>query len=397
MKNVVAIVPVLNGSSRINVVRPLRELEEQGVIKLTVATEITVVAETVAQADVLVACRNMELHSRVIFGFAQSLSIPWLYDLDDNLWEVPAEQAHSAYYHHPARREALEWMLRNAHRVRVHSPRLQELVKPFNSAITLARAAIDWSLVPEKLPELPADVIHIVYPTSRNAGDPLFEQIRCDLAALLELPDLPIRLHIMGADPGDLKKHPKVIFHRFSENYAQWFWEFTRFGYAIGLAPIRRDAHHDSKTDTKFRDYAAAGAAGVYQDSPVYWSSVKDGTTGLLISGEPGSWVAAILRLVENPALIETIRRNAAALARTRNSLEQAQASWLSDIENAPSHPPIPADLILPHWTFTVTPGHWSQRMRPLARELVPARLRVKLRNMMLDLRLQLKSMPHSK
>ncbi|MBL8146977.1 MAG: glycosyltransferase [Anaerolineae bacterium] len=394
MKHVVVIVPVLTGSSQINVVRPLRELEEQGAISLTVTTEGLVNPQTVVSADVLVACRNMELNSRAIFGFAQSLGIPWLYDLDDNLWEVPAGQAHSAYHNHPVRQEMLEWMLRNAQRVRVHSPRLREIVAPFNSSITLARAAVDWSLVPDTLPELSPGLVHIVYPTSRSAGDPLFDQMRSDLVELVNLPDMPLRLHIMGADPGDLKRHPKVVFRRFDDNYSLWFSEFTRFGYAIGLAPILRDAHHDSKTDTKFRDYAAAGAAGIYQDSPVYWPSVKDGETGLLVSGEPGSWVAAIRRLIDNPALIETIRHNAVTLARSRNSIEQAQESWLSDISAAPFRPPVPDDLTLPRWSFTVKPDHWSQRIKPLARRYVPARLRIALRNLDLNFRIWLRRAP---
>lgn len=371
-------------STEINVVRPLRALAVAGEITFEVALEEWVKPEQITAADVIVACRNIEPTFRPIYELALSLGIPWIYDLDDNLWEVPREEGHSPYYHHPARQDMLNWMLHHARRVRVHSPRLIEMVRPYNPNVHLVRAAVDWSLVPPTLPDLSTGPIAVVYATSRRAGDILFDRMKGDLSQMLQKYGSRVHLHVMGADPGELRRFPQVIHHPYSEDYKQWFWEFTRAGYAIGLAPMLTDNFHQCKTDTKFRDYAAAGAAGIYQDSEIYRASVTDGVTGLFVSGEPGSWHAAISRLMDDPALIYTIRENAAQVVRTRNGLEQAMTSWLDDLRAMPARGPLPADWQPPQWDFTLTPHHWRVWLRPYARKILPVRLRVRLRNLLL-------------
>ena len=376
-------------STEINVVHPLRTLADAGEITFDVALEELVTPEQVAAADVIVACRNMDPVFRPVFELARSLGIPWIYDLDDNLWEVPHEEAHEAYYHHPARQEMLNWMLKNAQCVRVHSPRLIQMVTPYNPNVHLVRAAVDWSLVPPTLPELPTDHVPIVYATSRRAGDLLFERMKPDLTELLEEYGDRIRLHIMGAEPGELRRFPQVIVHAYSDDYSTWFRQFTRAGYAIGLAPMLTDNFHECKTDTKFRDYAAAGAAGIYQDSAVYRASVTDGVTGLLVSGARGSWSAAIQRLTNDRRFLLAIRENASQVVRTRNSLVQATASWMDDLRAVPARPPTPVFWEPPRWDFTLSPDSWRIRLRPYARQILPIRLRVWLRNLILGWQLR--------
>lgn len=385
MRNVLAIFLNHIASTEINVVLPLRELHQRGAVHFEVALEELVRPEQVAAADVIVACRNIDPLYRPIFELAQQLQIPWIYDLDDNLWDVPKEEGHSAYYHHPARQAMLNWMVSNACRVRVHSPRLAEIVRAHNPNVQVVHAAVDWSLVPPALPELPEDHIHIVYATSRRAGDILFGQIKGDLLQLLERGDKRIKLHLMGTNPEELRHFPQVVYHPYSDHYEAWFREFTRFGYAIGLAPMLTDDFHECKTDTKFRDYAAAGAVGIYQDSALYRGSVVDGETGLFVSGEPGSWVRAVDRLMNDRALLSRIRDNAAQFVRERNNLEQAAASWLEDIHSAPARPPVPDGWQPPKWDFTITTAHWRYRFRPYFRRILPPRLRVGLRNVLLQ------------
>lgn len=389
LRHVLVVLSHFLPSAEINVIRPLRFLEQKQEITVEVMLEEVVTPAHVAAADVIVACRNMEPIHQPIFEFAASLGVPWLYDLDDNLWEVPDEEAHSAYYHHPARLEMLSWLLQHAHKVRVHSRQLRELVLPHNPNVRLVWAAVDLSLVPRTLPSLPEDCFHIVYATSRRGGDPLLEHMRSDLVELLETSKTPIKLHIMGAEPGNLRRYPQLVFHPYTDDYRTWFSEFTHFGYAIGLAPIRNDSFHNCKTDTKFRDYAAAGAAGIYEESPVYQDGVIDGVTGLLISGQRGTWLNAIQRLTGNPELLQSIRQNAAQVLPVRNSLEQAADAWMEDIDAAPAHPLVPVDVQMPVWKFTVEQNHWTLRMRSWLRQRLPPRLRVQLRNLILDWQLR--------
>ncbi len=279
-------------------------------------------------------------------------------------------------------------MLASADLVRVHSPVLAEVVKPYNPRVKRVWAAVDWSRVPPTLPPLKTDPLEIVYATSRVQRDPLFEQMRADLVEVLEQYGDRVRLNLLGFDPGDLKRYPQVIYRPFSEDYAAFFREFTRFGYAIGLAPMQTDRFHQCKTDTKYRDYAAAGAAGIYTDCPLYRAGVTPGETGLLVSGAPGSWAAAIRELIEHPTLIESIRQNARRFVEQRNNMETVTALWLDDLRGQPPRPPLPANWQPPRWRFTRSTNPRWARYRAWYRKIIPARWRIRL----LDLRTSLRA-----
>jgi hypothetical protein len=91
-------------------------------------------------------------------------------------------------------------------------------------------------------------------------------------------------------------------------------------GYDIGLAPMKNDLFHKSKTNNKFREYSACWIAGIYSDVDIYSNCVVDGKTGLLVSNEDGSWYQALTRLLSDANLRQSIQNSA------RNSVEQEYA-----------------------------------------------------------------------
>jgi hypothetical protein len=100
------------------------------------------------------------------------------------------------------------------------------------------------------------------------------------------------------------------------------------------------DTFHRSKTNVKFRDYGAAGIAGIYQQAAVYEEIVHK-QTGWVVSGEPGSWYEGIMALIEDRALLEHIRQNAQHTVYKHYRLEVAAQDWHDDIAAiATEHPP---------------------------------------------------------
>jgi glycosyltransferase involved in cell wall biosynthesis len=389
MLKVFAVLPDYIPSSIINVVAPLTYLHQHGQIEFTHALESTVTPQQIAASDVIVACRNLEPTYNPVFQLARQLAIPIVYDLDDDLFDVPETDVFSAYYRSPKRRATFEWMLKAAQLVRVHSPVLLDVVAPYNPRTHLVWAAVDWSLVPDALPPLRTQPLEIVYATSRIKNDPLFEQMREDLRAVLVQYGDRVRLNLLGLDPGDLKRFPQVVYRPFREDYQAFFREFTRYGYAIGLAPMQLDRFHQCKTDTKFRDYAAAGLAGIHTDCPLYRQGVTEGETGLLISGAPGTWADAIRHLIEHPALIEHIRSNARQLVEARNNMETVAALWQRDLDALPVRPPLLAEWRQPRWHFTRSAAPRWQRYRRIYRSTIPMHWRIRF----LDFRTHLRSL----
>lgn len=382
---VLAVLPDTNPPNVMNVVRPLTWLHERGEIAFTLALENTVMPTQVINADVVVAARNVEPIYRPVFDLAHERGIPVIYVLDDWLLGVPEDDESIHYYGTEKRRAHCAWLMRTAARVRVHSPHLRELVRPYTDSITLTDAAVDWSVVPPELPVL-GERVEIVYATGRlhdRLIAPVLPVIRRILA------DYPgrARMHFLGYHPPELRGVPGVVFGGNLSNFAAFMRDFTSVGYAIGLAPMRRDDFHLAKTNLKFREYAAAGAAGVYTDCALYSGSVQHEVTGLLVDDSPEAWYGAIAGLIEDRARLERIRRAARAYAETHYSMEKFAESWLTDLRALAR---TDADRRAPEierWWFTQPEMAVSAGLRTWYRRAVPAKVRVGLRDLRMALR----------
>jgi hypothetical protein len=381
---ILAILPEYNTSSIVNLITPLRFLQNQGTIDLHTWLENEVTPGMVLDSDVIVTERTIDPTYKPIYQLAQDAGIPIIYDLDDNLFEVPRGTILYSYYQNPAKQIEFEWMLRNSQRVRVHSPVLEKIIKPYNPNTHLVWSAVDWSLVPATLPPIGLNPLEIVYAASSYSGEMFFSIIKNDLMRLLDVYGNRVRLHCLGYNPSELKNHPQVVFEAFESNYKTFFSKFTRHGYAIGLAPTLYGTFYESKTNLKYRDYAAAGAAGVYTDSPLYRNGVVDHKTGLLVSNEPGSWFVALSELIENPALIETIRTNARQAVEKRYNIETCAQMWHDDLLAAPSRRALNAKqesaLRNQHWWFNhprKSDTRLMTRVRGFYLSIVPFRLHI--------------------
>lgn len=88
---------------------------------------------------------------------------------------------------------------------------------------------------------------------------------------------------------------------------------------------------------------AACGTPSLASDSPGLRDSVRDGTTGILVPhGEVGALVAAMLRLADDPALVERLGRAARAYAEAHSwdAAADAVERHLSDLAAGMLPPP---------------------------------------------------------
>lgn len=379
---VLAVMPSYSPSTVINVVIPLKYLHQQGSLEAVITTENEVTPQQVAQSDALVLCRNTLGIYRPVYELAQQLGIPMIYVLDDNILAAPEGSDTQRRYQNPKQREHYEWLLRTVNQVRAHSPLLRDLIREtYNPNVRLVWAPIDWSLVPPELPELSQKPVEIVYAAQRESGMKLFALIQDDLHQLLQKHGDQIRLHFLGYNPREFRRYPQAVFQPFEADYASYFSKFTHFGYAIGLAPMLDDAFHQCKTNVKFRDYAAAGAAGIYTDCTLYRDGVTHEQTGLFVSGEAGSWRAAVERLLDDPALLQSIRQNARRFAEDRYALASVGAMWMEDLHALPARPPL-SDAMKAHidtlkWWFTgqrKPDAPLVKQLRKMLRNVVPMR-----------------------
>jgi hypothetical protein len=99
------------------------------------------------------------------------------------------------------------------------------------------------------------------------------------------------------------------------------------------LTPLFASPFNAARAEVKFIDAARCGAAGLYSDRPPYRGFIRHGFDGLLLDDEPQQWLAAIGRLIEDPAW----RLRLASAARSR-----ALALCASAPEAGPAGSPAP-------------------------------------------------------
>jgi glycosyltransferase involved in cell wall biosynthesis len=399
MLHVLLISPYLIPSVAINQEAPLRLLASRGLITLTERLETTTTPTDIEACSAIVTGRNMEPRIEPLWAYVRALGKPIISELDDDLFAIPADHADAGYYADPGRQDHLAGLLAASALVRVYSPALLPVVRERTQTSThplwrgeppifVVKPGIDRALLPDALPTL-VQPLTLVYATSRIQGDTLFPLIADDVrAALDQYPDR-LRMVCLGYHPPKLRGHPSVTFTPFQAGYARFMHDFTRAGYGIGLAPMLDDHFHLCKTNLKFRDYAAAGAAGIYTDCALYAGEggVRDGETGLLVANQRGAWAAAIARLAEDDTLRERIRTQAYAAVLADYDLERVADVWLTHLCQAVETPPRPLGIAARpaagKWPFTSRPIGETPllaRLRTRYRTLIPMRVRLALR-----------------
>jgi len=365
---VTAVLPAVIPSTQINVTMPLRYLHEQEVISYREVLERDATPRIVLDSDVIVACRNLEPAHQTHFELAQRFGIPLIYDIDDNLFDVPRDlvtEIAYEYYHVPQRQAYLRWMLQQARLVRTYSPVLADLLRAHNVNVVRAYSPFDWTLPPAWIPPLAFPPVRIVYATSRIDRDPLFDDIADDVyEALAELGERA-ELHLHGYQPERFAALPNVVFHAYNYDYDAFMRQFTRAGYAIGLAPVPDHPFFNCKTNTKVRDYAAAGAVGLYSDAPLYREYVRDDVNGVLVPNAPGAWKRALCDLVADPARIERIRQTARRMVEIDHNVERSASDWLTHIQQVTGGQALDPDLRQQIITLGET---WAERVALYAR-----------------------------
>jgi glycosyltransferase involved in cell wall biosynthesis len=96
----------------------------------------------------------------------------------------------------------------------------------------------------------------------------------------------------------------------------------------IAIAPLTDHPFNRSKSDLKWLEYSICSIPGVYSRVAPYENSIVHGFTGWLVDNTTASWVDALERLIENDRLRDSIARNAFEEVRGNYCLDVAASAW---------------------------------------------------------------------
>ncbi len=335
---ILAVLPGFIPSTMITVVKPLVNLHRCGRISARIVLESQAGKNDVGWADAIVLCRNAEPRYAPLLAAIQSRGAPLIYDLDDNLFELPVNCGDLSRVRESSRQAMLEEYLRAAALVRVYSQPLADRAAALNSRVVRTFAPVDLSLVPPQRESRPPGPIKIVYATSR-VQDALYEIFWPALVSILSRYAGRVEAHFWGFRPPQIAGLPNVRHHGLICQYDRYLRRFSRAGYDIGLAPLPDDVFFRSKTNNKFREYGASGIAGIYSHIQVYSDCVENEISGLLVANDAGQWHDAIVRLIDDETLRTRIQRHARQYVREHYAQEKFEGLFLEQIREVLGRP----------------------------------------------------------
>jgi glycosyltransferase involved in cell wall biosynthesis len=246
---------------------------------------------------------------------------PVIYETDDLLTEVPDGIPNAEYMR--SGKEGIEFAIRHASALVVSTPFLADWYRPMNPNIYVLDNYLDFDRFYQRVPLKPGKKITLGM-VGTSLMDYNFALVDSALRDLVKRYAGRIRFCFIGhRPPSGWEKHPAVEFHPVLHDYQDYVKWLLDKQLDIALVPLVNDTFNHSKTAIKWLEYAAAGVATVFSDSPVYRTVVENGRNGLLVGNSPDDWMTAIDSLVDNPAWRRQLARTAQAEVRKHFSLRE--------------------------------------------------------------------------
>jgi glycosyltransferase involved in cell wall biosynthesis len=268
----------------------------------------------------------------------------FVYSLDDNFFDLALE---NKGYPPKEFLPIVAFMLRQADCVLVSTNALRDRLIDYNQNILLLPNQLDERLLVIRHPSeihSPAirDRIVIGYMgTFTHDGDflsilPALKSINQHYPGLIEiqvigvvhreetkmvLQELPV--HYVYPRP---EEHEYPLFMLWFTGHVHW---------DIAISPLRDTPFTRCKSDIKYLDYAAIGAAGIFSRSPAYTSTILQKENGWMVENTPEAWEDALETLIQDSSLRLQIARNATRYLYSERILAQRATDWVDTIYQA--------------------------------------------------------------
>ncbi len=337
--NVLSITERLIPSCTGSVVRPMLQLQRNGLVNYRMAFSYRYTQSDIIWADVVVLCRNIKLDSLNIIELVQKYHKKLIYDIDDNFFELSISSPLGRFHRYPPHLYTLTELIKHSDAVRVYSKPMEEIASRINPSTYRLKSYFDFSLIKGITPKK-HERVRIVYATSRGNTDTLAQICVPAVAkAMIRYPGL-VEFYTFGEIPALLKGLKGVHKLKRIHDYSKYVRFFMKMGFDIGLAPLFDNRFCNSKTNNKFREYGAMRVCGIYSNAQIYRECVEDHQNGLIVNNTLDEWFAAICELVDNPELRARIKENAKTSVESNYSMENTIDDW-AKLLNIPAAEPL--------------------------------------------------------
>ncbi len=342
--------------SHIRLLRPLTHPSLRPWVRMSAGQELcedhadVVVVDRLWRPDV-----SLEVAS-VLVGDIRRRGARLFYSLDDNLIALQSER--KDFHLTQGRLDALNVFLRSADQVIVSTEVLKSAVQEFNPHVVVIPNYLDERLLTPARSALAQDYrtwisawrqrsiqatsltigymgtlthdddLHLIVPALRSVCKRYEGQIRVEIVGVTTR--IESWSHFHGLPFYECKPGP--VYAEYPA-FLPWFCASCRWD--IALAPLADTAFNRYKSDIKFLDYAAIGAAGIFSRAPAYASSVQHGVTGWLVENTADAWEDALVHLITHPAQAQVIAYTSQRYLYENRTLAQGARLWLAALDSS--------------------------------------------------------------
>lgn len=280
---------------------------------------------------------SLELMKSLV-GSIKSSGAKFIYTLDDNFFDLVLENKGWP----PVRFMAIvDYLLSHADGVIVSTPALKERLEKLNANIKVIPNALDERLLVSRFPS-ESDPVN----TDRPITVGYMGSLTHDEDLIMVLPALEevykhfsdrIEIQIIGVIRNEnTRDQLKEIPIRFVSPYPDeneyplfMLWYTGRVNWDITISPLRDTPFNRCKSDIKFLDSCAIGAASVCSRILPYTSTIKHKKTGWLAENQTKAWIEALETLIADQELRLQIARNASLYLYNERTLARTAERWV--------------------------------------------------------------------
>jgi hypothetical protein len=277
--------------------------------------------EDFAEAKVAVVQRQCTQGNFMAFKVMKDLGMKIIYDLDDNLWAVPATNPASTTF--KAVREGLIVIASRCDLITVSTPSLQTAVRTAmaHSGVTGLRIEVVPNMIDLNWfhqPQVPKDKEKVILGwagSNTHAGDIGYAWEALP-SALAKVPNLYMEFVGM-APPASIANHPRVR-QRDWVGVGEFPARFSSWGWDICIAPLEDNRFNRSKSNIKMLESGAVGAVCLVSPVGPYAAFCEtDPEMQYLVCYSRLAWETKIVELASDSAVrahyAQVLRRNVEA------------------------------------------------------------------------------------
>lgn len=284
-------------------------------------------------------------HVAAFVESTERAGMPILFELDDDLLDVPAEKDPDGHY--AAQAPGLAALARAAALVTVSTPPLAEQLRVYNPNVVVVPNALSerlW-LTPDanghpedRAESRRADEFRLFYMGQLTHAEDL--QLVEHALELVRVEFPATELFVVGGSRERLEwcEHLSVPDHaKDYPSFVPWVRGIART-MDVAIAPLTSSPFNRSKSPLKYLDYAALGLPAVFSDVAPYTDAVRAGETGLLVPNTPEAWALALTSLLRDRTLRARLAQAARAEVMAHHRLGPTLAAWDTQVMSVLSH-----------------------------------------------------------